>query len=183
MDHPFLIGSKVYLRPLESTDAPTLLPWVNDPEVTRTLKLYQPLNLSAEEEFIAQVNQNDKELILGIVVRETDKLVGDLGLTLIDYRCRRACFGLMIGDKSAWGKGYGSEATALILAHAFETLNLNRVWLNVYEYNHRAIHVYEKLGFRREGVLRQDHYREGRYWDTIAMAILRAEWLAGKSQG
>ncbi len=92
--------------------------------------------------------------------------------------CRRASFGILIGDKAAWGKGYGSEATRLMLRHAFETLNLNRVWLHVYEYNQRGIRAYEKVGFRREGVLRQDTFRDGRYWDTIAMAVLREEWIS-----
>jgi RimJ/RimL family protein N-acetyltransferase len=63
-----------------------------------------------------------------------------------------------------------------MVGYAFETLNLNRIWLNVYEYNQRGVRAYEKVGFRREGVLRQDTFRDGRYWDTIAMAVLREEW-------
>ena len=66
--------------------------------------------------------------------------------------------------------------------YAFETLNLNRVWLHVYEYNERGIRAYEKVGFKREGVLRQDRYHAGRYWDTITMAILREEWETRKRQ-
>jgi len=59
-------------------------------------------------------------------------------------------------------------------------LNLNRVALRVYEDNERGIRAYEKVGFKREGILRQDIYREGRYWNTFLMAILREEWMAGK---
>jgi RimJ/RimL family protein N-acetyltransferase len=63
-----------------------------------------------------------------------------------------------------------------MLRYAFEALNLNRVWLEVYEYNQRGLRCYEKLGFRKEGVQRQENYRDGRYWDTILMGLLRSEW-------
>jgi hypothetical protein len=72
----------------------------------------------------------------------------------------------MIGDKREWNKGYGTEVTRLLTRYAFETLNLNRVWLRVYEFNRYAIRAYEKAGYRREGVLRQDHFSDGPYWDT-----------------
>jgi RimJ/RimL family protein N-acetyltransferase len=178
MTNPFLVGAGVYLRPLDRADAPAFVTWLNDPEVTRFLLAYQPMTLRAEEEFIDKAGQGD-DVILGIVLREGDRLIGGTGLHQIDQRCRRAAFGILIGDKGAWGKGYGTEAARLMVAHAFETLNLNRVWLHVYEYNPRGLRSYEKLGFRREGVLRQDTFRDGRYWDTIAMAILREEWQKG----
>jgi RimJ/RimL family protein N-acetyltransferase len=85
-------------------------------------------------------------------------------------------FGIFIGESDARGRGLGTDATALVLRHAFDTLNLNRVWLHVFEDNPGAIHVYEKLGFVREGVLREDNFRGGRYRDTVAMGILRADW-------
>jgi RimJ/RimL family protein N-acetyltransferase len=176
MTNPFLVGERVYLRPLERADAPAFVAWMNDPEVTRFLLAYRPINLRSEEEFIDRANTAEDGLVLGIVLKDGDRLVGATGLHPIDFRCRKAGFGISIGDKSAWGKGHGTEATRMIVAHAFETLNLNRVWLHVFEYNERGIRTYEKVGFRREGVLRQDTYRDGRYWDAIAMALLREEW-------
>ena len=89
---------------------------------------------------------------------------------------RHSGFGIVIGDKESWDKGYGTEATTLLVRYAFETLNLNRVWLHVFEENARAVRAYEKAGFRREGLLRQDHYRDGRYHNTIVMGLLRDEW-------
>lgn len=183
MKNPFLIGTKVYLRPLEREDAPTVAPWFNDPEVRRTLLRQRPISLRAEEEFIARANQTDDDLVLGIVVRETDRLIGGAGLHRIDWRNRHACFGIGIGVRDEWDRGYGTEATRLLVGHALETLNLNRVWLEVYEDNPRALRAYEKVGFRREGLLRQDSYRAGRYWDTILMAILREEWPSRTDQG
>jgi RimJ/RimL family protein N-acetyltransferase len=174
--NPFLIGTKVYLRPLEREDAPVLVPWFNDPEVTRTLRRYLPLALREEQDFIEKLGQNEHNLAVGIALCDSDWLIGGTGFHDMDLRNRHASFGILIGEKTEWGKGYGTEATFLMVRYAFETLNLNRVWLHVYEYNPKAIRTYEKVGFRREGVLRQDCYREGRYWNTIVMAILREEW-------
>ncbi len=176
MQSPFLIGPTVYLRPLEKADAPTLAPWFNDAEVSRYMLTVRPTSLAAEQAFIAGLNGNPMEPTLAIIVRETDRLIGTTGLFRTDVRHRYAMFGIGIGDKSAWGKGYGTEATRLLVQYAFESLNLNRVCLEVFEYNPRGIRAYEKAGFRVEGRLRQDCYREGRYWDTVVMGVLREEW-------
>jgi RimJ/RimL family protein N-acetyltransferase len=179
MKNPFLIGTKVYLRPLEREDAPLFVPWVNDTEVTRTLEaIYRPINLQTEVDFIEKIYKSEHDVVLGIAVRATDALIGVVGLHQINFKNRGAVFGIFIGEKDEWGKGYGTEATALTAGYAFATLNLNRVVLRVYEDNERGIRAYEKVGFRREGVLRQDTYREGRYWDTFVMGILREEWMA-----
>ena len=177
MQNPFLIGTRVYLRPLGLEDAAPLTTWLNDPEVRRHLRAHHPpLTLLAEESFLRKLGESDSDVVLGIVARETDQLLGGTGLHQIDFRNRHVQFGIFLGDKSAWGKGYGTQATRLIVRHAFDTLNMHRVGLRVYEDNHRAQHVYEKVGFRIEGRLRQDTFRDGRYWDTIVMAVLRAEW-------
>jgi RimJ/RimL family protein N-acetyltransferase len=173
----FIIGEKIYLRPVEREDAPRLEAYFNDPEVTRNLAVYRPMNLAAEEEFVAALNRSEHELVLGIAVKQSDALVGTVGLHRIEAKDRHAGFGIAIGAKTEWGKGYGSEATRLVLEHAFSTLNLNRIWLHVYAENQRAIRVYEGIGFVREGVLRQHGYREGRYADTVVMGILRDDWL------
>jgi RimJ/RimL family protein N-acetyltransferase len=180
MKNPFLIGTHLYLRPLEREDAPLLAPWVNDPEVTRTLLIHRPVSLQAEVAFIDRVSQSEQDVVLGMVLKDGDRLIGAAGLDQVDVKNRHARFGMLIGDKGEWGKGYGTEATGLLVGFAFQTLNLNRVWLHVYEYNERGLRAYAKVGFRREGVLRQDTYREGRYWDTVVMGILRAEWEAGR---
>jgi RimJ/RimL family protein N-acetyltransferase len=178
MQNPFLVGTSVYLRPLELADAPTMVPWLNDSEVTRHLRGYQPMTLAAEEAFLRRMSESPTDLALGIALRANDRLVGATGLHKMDTRNRHAEFGICIGDKSAWGKGHGTEATRLVVRHAFDTLNLNRVWLQVYEYNERGLRVYQKVGFRTEGRLRQDTFRDGRYWDTVVMAVLREEWEA-----
>jgi diamine N-acetyltransferase len=176
VQNPFLIGTQVYLRPLELADAPTVAPWINDPDVRATLLMYRPINQQFEEGFIGTIYKSEHDLALGISLPRSDRLIGVVGLHQIDFKNSHAQFGMLIGEKQEWGKGYGTEATSLMVAYAFGTLNLNRVWLHVYSDNSRGIRAYERVGFQREGLLRQENYRDGRYGDTIAMAILRQEW-------
>ncbi len=176
MSCPFLVGSRVWLRPLERADAPYVLPWINDPDVTRNLLLHRPMNLQAEESFIDETTRDPHAIVLAIVNRGTDKTVGVTGLQPIDFQSRQAQFGILIGDRNERGKGLGTESTSLITRYAFDTLNLHRVWLHVVEENAAAIRSYEKVGYRREGILRDAFYREGRYWNLLSMAVLRQEF-------
>jgi RimJ/RimL family protein N-acetyltransferase len=176
----FLTGEKVCLRPIERTDVDALLPWINDPEVTRTLLIHRPMNREAEIEFIDKMTKSEQDVVLGIALNAGERLIGATGLNQIDTRNRQCQFGIFIGDKGEWGKGYGTEATRLITGFAFATLNLNRVWLHVTAENAAGIRAYERVGYRREGVLRQAVYKEGRYHDLVTMAILREEWGAGR---
>ena len=82
----------------------------------------------------------------------------------------------MIGDKDEWSKGYGTEAARLIIGYGFNTLNLHRIYLRVFAYNKRGQRAYEKLGFVKEGVAREDHFFDGQYYDATTMSILENEW-------
>ena len=175
MKNPFLIGPRVYLRPLERADVPVLQGWINDQDVIRNLLNFRPMNREAEEEFVDKITRDPELLVLGIALRADDRLIGDVALHRIQSRDRQAGFGILIGEKAEWSKGYGTEATRLIVRYAFDALNLNRVWLHVLANNQRGQRAYEKVGFKVEGVLRQSAFREGRYLDTITMGILRGE--------
>jgi RimJ/RimL family protein N-acetyltransferase len=177
MKNPFLIGQRVYLRPLERADAPLLQTWINDQDVIRNLLNFRPMNLQGEEEFLDKVTRDPDLLILGIALRSDDRLIGNVVLHRIQSRDRQAGFGILIGEKAEWSRGYGTEATRLIVRYAFNVLNLNRVWLHVLADNQRGQRAYEKVGFKVEGVLRQAGFREGRYMDMITMGILRGELI------
>jgi RimJ/RimL family protein N-acetyltransferase len=94
----------------------------------------------------------------------------------MDWVNRSAEVGIFIGDKPSWNQGYGREAMRLMLKHAFETLNLNRVYLRVFAENARGIKAYEHAGFQHEGCQRQACYQEGHYQDVLMMSVLRQEW-------
>lgn len=163
------------------TDVSTGLRWINDPEVTRTLGAYRPMNELREREWFESRYKDDKEIGLAIVLKGQDKHIGNIGLHRIDWKNRQAELGIMIGERDEWDKGYGAEAIGLMLGYGFERLNLHRVYLRVYANNPRAIRCYEKAGFRREGLLRESHFSEGRYWDTTIMGILEGEWRGLRS--
>jgi RimJ/RimL family protein N-acetyltransferase len=188
MINPFLIGERIYLRPLELEDAETFIPWINDQEVIRTLGIAYPRNLLSERRWIENLYQDDRNIVLGIVVKEGDRLIGSTSLHRIDYRNGNAMFGILIGAKEEWGKGYGTEVTRLMVRYGFEVLNLHRIYLYVYAHNLAGISAYTRAGFQQEGVLREHYYRDGRYYDVILMGILRQEWqeeriLAGEGAG
>ena len=171
-------GERIYFRPLEPADEPTLRRWINDPRVWRTLSHRMPVNECREREWVEGRGKNDSDIICGIVARDGDKLVGSCGLHQISHIDHSAVFGLMIGEVDSQNQGYGSAATQLMLQLGFEEFNLHRIELVVYDFNPRAIRVYEKAGFIREGVRRQAVWRGGQYRDVLAYAILRDEWQA-----
>lgn len=105
-----------------------------------------------------------------------DTLIGFVVIHSIEWNNRVGSLAIGIGDPNYQNKGYGSEALQLILRYAFHELNLQRVGLDVIQYNGRAIRAYEKAGFIVEGRIRSAIYRDGTYFDRIMMGILRSEW-------
>ena len=118
------------------------------------------------------------EVIFTIRTRADDRPIGSVELSGISWQHGNAFLGIGIGERADWGQGYGTEAIRLILDYAFRELGLHRVTLEVFDYNPRAIHVYEHLGFRHEGRKRELGLREGRRFDVFNMGILRREWEA-----
>lgn len=176
MNNPFLIGARLYLRPPEVEDAPRVCAWLNHPEVRRTLARATPLARCAEEEFLRGLDP-DRDLILVIALREGDQPIGLVGLHATKAP-RAKELGIVIGEPDQWDKGHGREAVELMLAHAFDTLDLHRVQLFVHAGNARAVACYERVGFVREGVLRDAHFRDGKFGDDLVMAVLAPEWRA-----
>jgi len=113
---------------------------------------------------------------------DDDMLLGDIDLYVYNWPGRDAFVGLGIGEREFWGKGYGTDVMKVILRYAFTEVNLNRVTLNVFEYNPRAVRSYEKAGFCHEGRMRQVLNKEGRRWDMLFMGILREEWMAMQNE-
>jgi diamine N-acetyltransferase len=182
-----ITGKHVRLRAMEKSDLPFYVRWFNDPEVICHLKIFQPLSLGQEEQWYADVlTKPVEEQPLCIEILQGDEwiFIGNLGFLAINQHDRSAELGIAIGEKQYWGQGYGTEALNLLVEHGFNTLNLNRIYLHVYETNPRAVRSYEKTGFSIEGRLRQARYLDGRYVDVIIMSILKDEWKKGlKNEG
>jgi len=177
LDNSFLIGDKIYLRPIEAEDAKFLSRGENDPTVRESLFLALPFSSTNEQEKIKQYIKSKEEIVLIIVEKETNKPVGQTAFFRIDCISRSAIFYLAILDPTYWSKGFGTEATQLMVDYAFNTLNLNRIQLHVCAENMPAIKIYQRVGFIKEGVLRQAMFRDGNYVDFWVMGILRSDWL------
>ncbi len=176
MKNPFRIGARVYLRPLEGEDLPRLQRWFNDPEVTRYLSTTRPMSAADERRWLDGLADNPAEVCLLIVVRDGDVPLGTVGLHRVGGPHRQAGLGIALGEKSYWNQGLGTEAMELILAYGFDTLNLHRIELLVYATNPRARKVYERVGFRLEGTMREARFFAGVWEDVFRMAILEHEY-------
>lgn len=178
MHHPFIIGKKIYLRGIEKEDLKgNYFQWANDSEVTYFMEMGdKPNSLEIlEEEYDRSIRSNN-EIAFLIIKKETNNIIGSTGLYSINRICRKAEFRIIIGEKKYWSKGYGTEVTELIIEYAFDKLNLNKIWLGGNAKNEGAIKSYKNAGFIEEGVLREEIYRNGTYYDAVRMSILRDEY-------
>lgn len=176
-----IYGERIRLRAITRADLPFFVDWLNDPEVIHGLIHYLPFSMEDEETWFEDMRKRPRDehpLVIDICSEDGWEAIGNCGLFSINWRIRQAEFGIVIGAKQHWDQGYGTEALKLIIQHGFATLNLNRIFLRVYEDNPRAIRAYQKAGLSEEGRLRQGHYEDGQYVDVILMSILRSEWQA-----
>jgi len=181
MPSPFLVGDKVYLRAVERSDAPTLASFFARPEVRRGTRQYRPRSLHAQEEFIQRMTTSETDIMFMVALREEDRAVGVCGLHHIDLRNHHAEMGIAIGDPADWGRGLGADACRVLTTYGFDTVNLHRIWLEVYEDNPAARRIYERLGFSLEGTLRHHGFREGRWWDIHMMGLIAEDWVRSRS--
>jgi RimJ/RimL family protein N-acetyltransferase len=152
--------------------------WYSDPKVVR-LTRYQdgPMTPAEIERFFAARALGTDSLAMAIHLRD-DRLVGTCALSQLDADNGSALFHITIGEVDAWGHGYGTEATRLMVGHALDALGLHRVGLTVFAFNERAIRAYRSVGFIVEGRAREAIWREGRWWDEISMSVLADDWAA-----
>jgi diamine N-acetyltransferase len=175
-------GEKVRLRAVEREDLPRYVEWFADQTVSENLSRQMPMSLAQEERWFEEnLKLPVEEQALAVDAKRSGEKwehIGGAGFNFIDKRNRLAECGVFIGNRKYWGKGYGTDGLLALLRYGFDTLNLNRIQLCVISFNERAIHVYEKIGFVREGTQREAHFYRGRYWDMHLYSILRREWDA-----
>ena len=173
-----LRGKKVLLRPVKRTDIEYFLKWFNDLEVTQYLNMSLPMTEMAEEKFIEGLGADKTQAFFVIEAIEGDlsKPIGSTGLGSISARDHNATFGIAIGDKDYWSKGYGTEAARLIINYGFEQLNLRRISSSVFAFNERSFRMHKSVGFREEGRQREHIYKNGKFHDLIILGMLMEEW-------
>ena len=176
-----LKGKKVTLRPVRRSDLKLFLEWFNDQDVIQYLSAYLPMTEMGEEKWIEDLEKEEKKVIFVIETKEEKKPIGTCGLQEIDYKNQRADFGISIGEKDFWSKGYGTEATMLIIDYGFSQLNLNRISSAAFGFNTRSRNLHKKLGFKEEGCRRQNWFRNGKFQDDIMFGLLREDWINKKA--
>ncbi len=175
-DKPSLRGEKVLLRPVEVADVAAMLE--PDPEGDRLTGTHHEFAVGARERWYATRADFDDRLDLAIVDRAAGNYVGEVVLNELDRDNRSCNFRIIVFYDRNRGRGLGTEATRLMLAHAFETVGLHRVELSVYLFNPRARRVYDKVGFVHEGTTRDALLWDGQWVDADTMSILDREWAA-----
>lgn len=177
---PIVRGERVYLRAPERSDIPTFVGWFNDSETTAFLSMRAPMSLALEEGwFVEMVKNEGKDAYHFVICRLADDMpIGTIGLFALDKLNGSAGIGISIGEKQLWGQGLGTDAMFALLDFGFGNLRLERMWLDVYDFNARARKSYLKCGFVSEGMQRNAMYKRGRFFDVELMSILRSEWQA-----
>ena len=164
----------VMLRPIRESDLPRWVEWLNDPEVTTYTHLDGGVTLEHEQQWFATATAPDYPDRLWQMEVE-GRHIGGASLRLEPAR-QSAEFGIIIGDKTAWGQGYGTATLREALRIGFAELALHRIHLRVFAGNARGLRCYEKCGLRREGYHRAAVLKREQWVDVITMAILREEW-------
>ena len=179
-----LKGKLVELRPVQRADITYFLQWFNDPEITQYLLMYLPMTEMGEQKFIEDLGtqQAGTQAFFVIEAIEGDKRqpIGSLNLHNISPKDHNATFGIAIGDKKYWSKGYGTEAASLLIRYGFEQMNLHRISSAAFSFNERSIKMHLKLGFKEEGRQREVVFKNGAYFDEVMFGLLRDEWKKGK---
>lgn len=168
-------GDTIILRPVEKTDLERLVTWRNDPSISKYFFNVFPLSMAGQWNWFEDLlGREDKRLF---IIDTTEKVpIGTVGLDNIDFKNQRAEFGSLLIQPSHQGKGFALDATMTLLRFAFDHLNLNRIYLQVFNWNKPAIKLYLRCGFQEEGLLRQSVYKDGGFQDILLMAVLRDEF-------
>lgn len=174
-------GEKLILREFKEEDLVLMHSWVNDETITKNLSFAVfPRTLDDSKKFLQQQLSRTGDHYINFVIAEKNdpqsKYIGSVGLKNIDYIHKKAEFAIVIGFKEYQGKGYGAEATQLIVKYGFHRLGLNKIYLKFLKFNESAGKAYQKAGFKFVCELKEDIYHQGRFHDQIYMEILKSEY-------
>lgn len=176
-DKPILTGDRVVLRPIVASDSEHMWSDIHDAEAARLTGSHGAFERRQLDEWCASRAAQADRLDLAVTERSTGVWLGEVVINDWDADNRSCGFRIALGP-NARDRGFGTEATCLVVDYVFDVIDdppVNRIALEVYDFNPRAAAVYDTVGFRREGVLRQALSWEGRFHDAIVMAIVRSD--------
>ena len=173
-------GEKVRLREYRREDVKTAQRFMNDSEIMKFLRPNVPYlyKLEDEQKWFERVSSTNDTYTFAIETLNDNRYIGGCGVEKVDWKNSVVTVGIFIGDKDYWGKGYGTDAMKILIRFIFEQMNINKVNLHVYSFNERAMKSYKKCGFVKEGALRQELYKDGKYHDIVVMGLLKEEYYS-----
>lgn len=172
-------GRRIRLWALEKFDVSRNYQWGNDPElICLTGMTPYPKSLTDLERWFESVHMNPNQKLFTIKL-EDGEYIGNIDISNIDWRAGHGEVGIILGEKGFQGHGYGREALALLTEFAFSEMRLHRLEARVLGYNTRAQHLFERAGFVREGLLREQFYQGGRYVDVVCYSLLASDSRPG----
>lgn len=149
----------------------TYLNWLNDEVVILYLETTAPYTFEQLHEYLQAAENNKEMLYWAIHVKKNDKHIGNIKIDPINRYHGFGEYGIMIGDKLEWGKGYATEASKAVLEYCFYKEDLRKIYLGVVEENTTAVNIYKKLGFQVEGRYKDHGFYNGHYCDVLRMAL------------
>lgn len=171
-----LESERIYLRSLCESDAAIMYESTLDEEIRYMTGTKRNFTLEQIKTHIQNIANDPSRFDFAICLKDTNETIGELSILDINEEDRKAGFRIAMNSISLTGKGYGTEAIKIVLRFVFDQLNLNRIQLEVFSHNLRGIRAYEKVGFVKEGVLRQALYFNDTYSDEIIMAMLKSDY-------
>ncbi|GAA0463677.1 GNAT family N-acetyltransferase [Alkalibacillus silvisoli] len=169
--------NNLQLRPLEKEDLDFIYKMRTNPNI---MDYWFEEPYTTKEKMVKEYeNALNSDSHRSFILFHSNERVGYLGLFDIDQRHRNAEFAIMF-DPDHQGKGYAAPATRLTVEYGFNQLNLNKIFLYVVKHNEKAVHLYQKVGFKIEGELKEHFFVDGSYHDTLMMGLLREDYVPGK---
>lgn len=171
-----LQGNLIYLRPIQITDVnETYLNWINSPEINFGL-VTRSATMEELKQYVQKKIETPNCYFFAICDKNTSKHIGNIKLDFYDPSAKVIELGILIGEKNYWGKGIGYEAGKLVIDYAFSNLDIRKIWAAVYSNNPASKRMFEKLGFKIEGIQKEHICINGQYLDKLLMAIFKQEW-------
>ena len=178
MKNQFLIGKRIYLRPLTFKDLDgNYISWLNDADVCKNNSHHIfPYTRDLAQDYIQKAYVSKDKLVLAVSLKENDMHVGNISLLRIDFMSQNAEFTILLGEKKHWGKGLAKEAAFLILKHGFNALNLHRIYCGTFHENTGMQKLAIYLGMKKEGVRRKAFFKNGKFVDIVEFGVLKHEF-------
>lgn len=177
---PILKGNRIILKPIALKHAAIRYIWYTNPRVAK----YQDfIDISLKKLRSSIIERRKRKDYFGwMISTKNNVFIGEIQLREIDYNNKAGLLSINIGETRFWGQGYATEATKLVSKFFFNKLRLNRIELDVVSKNIGAIKCYQKCGFKKEGVKRKAHFKNGKFYDLILMSLLRDEYNKNKKK-